>query len=151
MSIDGEPVLAVSDTARANQLVSDLLGDLESMGKYDELLAASDADARARYNDYEPAAKALLRIANKWSRTDLGGLPDPDLIEVVQHIKTGATFGAKAIELKQQIITEPDSRAEASMRENRDVFVGEALNAGAKLRPLAEKYQVQVYDIGGLE
>jgi len=149
--IEGEPVLSISDAAQANRVVSDLLADLEAMGKYDELLAASDADARARYNDYEPAAKALLRIANTWSRVDLGELPDPDLIDVVQHVKTGATFGAKAIELKQQTITEPDARAEAAMRENRDVFIGEALNAGAKLRPLAEKYQVQVYDVGGLE
>lgn len=149
--IEGEPILAVSDEARANEMISELLKDLEEMAKYDGLLAASPADARARYNDYEPAAKAMLRIANKWSRVDLGSLPDPDLIEVVQHVKTGATFGSKAVELRQQIIVEPDSRAEASMKENRDVFIGEALNAGAKLRPLAEKYLVETYDIGGLE
>lgn len=149
--INGDPILAVSKEARANQMVSELLDDLQTMAKFDELLAAGPADARARYNDYEPAAKALLRIANKWSRVDLGSLPDPDLIEVVQHVKTGATFGAKAVELRQQIITEPDDRAEAAMRENRNVFVGESLNAGAKLRPLAEKYQVRTYDMGGLE
>lgn len=149
--IDGAPILSTSETAQAHQLVDQLYRDILVLGQLDVLLAADQADARARYNDYEPAAVQLRKIAGRWSRVDLGDLPDPDIIEVVQHVKTGATFGAQALDLRYVLITEPDSRTETSMRENRGAFMSETLAAGAKLKPLAEKYQVDTAPAGGLE
>lgn len=140
--LDGEPVLATSDEARAHALVGEMYDDIMAMGVHDELLAISQPDARARYNDYEPAARDLRKIANRWVRVDLGSLPDPDLIEIVQHLKSGATSGAVALELRYQIITEPDDRAEAAMNDARAAFLSETVAAGAKLRPLAERYRV---------
>lgn len=146
--LDDEPVLIVSDEARAHALVGEMYDDIMAMGVHDELLAISQPDARARYNDYEPAARDLRKIANRWVRVDLGSLPDPDLIEIVQHLKSGATSGAVALELRYQIITEPDDRAEASMNDARAAFLSETVAAGAKLRPLAERYRVS---LGGEE
>jgi hypothetical protein len=37
------------------------------------------------------------------------------------------------------------------MNENRAAFMAETLNAGAKLRPLTEKYKVDTNYTGGLE
>jgi len=148
--IDGKPVAATSDQARAHNTVRDIYGDILRMGRLDELLVISQPDARARYNDYEPAARELRKISNRWSRVDLGELPDPDLIEIIQHVKSGATAGAAAIEIRYQIIIEPDTRAEAIMKENRGAFLAETLAAGAKLRPLAERYKVELVG-GGLE
>jgi len=146
--LDGEPVLVVSDEARAHALVGEMYDDIMAMGVHDELLAIPQPDARARYNDYEPAARDLRKIANRWVRVDLGSLPDPDLIEIVQHLKSGATSGAVALELRYQIITEPDGRAEAAMNDARAAFLSETLAAGAKLRPVAERYRVS---LGGEE
>jgi len=142
--LDDEPVLIVSDEARAHALVGEMYDDIMAMGVHDELLAISQPDARARYNDYEPAAKDLRKIANRWVRIDLGSLPDPDLIEIVQHLKSGATAGAVALDLRYQIITEPDTRAEAAMNDARAAFLSETVAAGAKLRPLAERYRVSL-------
>jgi len=142
--LDDEPVLIVSDEARANALVGEMYDDIMAMGVHDELLAISQPDARARYNDYEPAARDLRKIANRWVRVDLGSLPDPDLIEIVQHLKSGATAGAVALDLRYQIITEPDARAEAAMNDARAAFLSEVVAAGAKLRPLGERYRVSL-------
>jgi hypothetical protein len=46
--------------------------------------------------------------------------------------------------MRYQYITEPDDRLGASVNENRSVFIAETLAAGAKLRPLAERYRVTV-------
>jgi hypothetical protein len=142
--LDGEPVLVTSDEARAHALVGEIYDDIMAMGVHDELLAISQPDARARYNDYEPAARDLRKIANRWARVDFGSLPDPDLIEILQHLKSGATSGAIALELRYQIIAEPDYRAEAAMNDARATFLSETVAAGAKLRPLAERYRVSL-------
>lgn len=149
--LNGRPVLETSGNAKAHALVSDMYQDIIRMGRYDELLVIEQPDARARYNDYEPAARELRKVANRWARIDLGGLPDPDLIEIIQHLKAGATAGATAMELRYQTITEPDTRAEALMNEERGAYLAETVAAGAKLRPLAEKYGVDVNGGGGLE
>lgn len=146
--IDGKPMLATSQAAQAHDIVAALYADLVELGVHDELLGIEQADARSRYNSYEPAARALRGIANRWSRTDLGSLPDPDLIEVVQHVKTAATFGAEALDMRYQLITEPDDRLAAAVGENRSVFIAEALAAGAKLQPLAERYRVETVPAG---
>lgn len=151
LRIDGAPIWALSDEAKAHSVVKDLYKDISSMGKYDDLIAASQADARTKYNSYEPAARELRAVANKWARVNLGDLPDSDLIEVVQHVKTAATFGAEALDLRYYLITQPDSKTEAAMNENRAAFMAETLNAGAKLRPLTEKYKVDTNYTGGLE
>jgi len=149
--LDGRPVLETSSDAQAHTIVYDLYQDIMKMGKYDELLVIEQPDARARYNDYEPAARELRKVANRWARIDLGNLPDPDLIEIVQHIKAGATAGAAAVDLRYQIITEPDARAETIMNEERGAYLAETVAAGAKLRPLADKYGVDIDNGGGLE
>lgn len=149
--IDGRPQLATSREARAHEMVRDIYDDLLEMGVHDELLSMTQADARSRYNSYEPAARAMRVIANRWSRVDLGELPDPDLIEIVGHVKTAATFGAEALDLRYILITEPDDRTEAIVRENRAAFVAETLAAGAKLKPLAERYLVSITPPGGGE
>jgi hypothetical protein len=144
--LDGRPKLAVSADARSHDLVQELYKDLVSMTTADELIAYEQADARARYNAYQPAIDDLRSIANRWSRTDLGALPDPELIDVVQHVKVAATFGAEALRIRYGLITEPDVRAEQALAENRSAFVAETLAAGSTLRPLAERYRV---DVGG--
>lgn len=146
--LGGEPVLVTSSEAQAHELVGEMYDDIMEMRLHDNLLAISKPDARARYNDYEPAARALRRIANRWARVDLGKLPDPDLIEIVQHLKSGATSGAIAVDLKYQTITEPDDRAERALNEARSTFHSDTVAAGVKLRPLAERYRVA---LGGAE
>jgi hypothetical protein len=149
--IDGRPQLAVSPEARSHDLVSGLYQDLLTLAEADELIAYSQPDARARYNLYQPSVESLRSINNRWARVDLGSLPDPDLIEVVQHIKVAATFGAEALQLRYQLITEPDVRAEQSLAVNRSAFVAETLDAGAKLKPLAERYKVDTGSPGRSE
>ncbi len=147
--IDGRPVLNTSTEKRAHDIVQDLYSDVLAMSRADELLAKTDADARAHFNSYEPASKEIQQIANKWARADLGDLPDPALIEVVQHVKNAASIGSQALDLRLQSITEPDSRTTTAYQQYRSDFIAETLAGAAKLKPLAELYRVDILPGGG--
>ena len=147
--IDGQPVLNTSSQKQAHDTVQELYYDVLSMSRADELLAMTDADARAHYNSYEPASKEIQQIANKWSRMSLGDLPDPALIEVVQHVKNAASIGSQALDLRLQSITEPDSRTTTAYQQYRSDFIAETLAGAAKLKPLADTYRVDIMPGGG--
>lgn len=144
LELAGKPQLAISAPARAHDIVNALYADILQLRDADTLIGYEQADARARFNDYEPAIAELRSIANRWSRTDLGALPDPDLIDVVQGVKVAATFGAEALAIRFRIITEPDDRSTQALIENRTALYEATLASAAGLKPLAERYQVDV-------
>lgn len=142
--IDGKVYAANSREARAHRLVVDIFDDLEEMSRLDALLALGQSDAQASYAKYEPARDRLVAISAKWARVDLAELPDPDFIDVVNTVKTAGTFGAEAMEIRFELLTEPDQRAEEALVSNRATFTAAVLDAGARLMPLAERYMVNL-------
>lgn len=144
--IDGRPYLSASQEARSYRLAQTLYDDLRTMATYDELLDLPVPDARARYNQYEPAIQHLDELVAKWSRYDLGSLPDPDFIDVITNLKVGGTFGANALQLRFQLLTQPDVRSEQALAENRAAYISAVLEAGNALRTIAERYDVRLFD-----
>lgn len=142
--IDGVVYSASSRQARGNELVSEVYESLTTMSSYDQLLSLEQADGRARFSEFEPARDDLIAIATKWSRRDLGGLPDPDFIDIVTTLKVAATFGAEAVQIRFNLLTEPDQRAQQALFENRSTFTSGVLDAGARLAPLAQRYHVDL-------
>ena len=142
--LDGVVYSSVSAEARSHRLVGELFDELETMSEYDELLAMAAPDARARYGQFEPARRDLESIARHWSNYDLSTAPDPDFIEIIELVKVAATFGAQSLDTKFSLLTTPSQHGEQSLNETRLTFSSSVLEAAAKLRPLADKYLVEL-------
>lgn len=151
--VNGQVHPTTSDTAQAYRLAHELREDLEYVAQADQLLDAEQADARARFAEYEPTAEQLAEISKKWAKVadDPNSLPSPGFAEVAKHTANGAHWAAEAMVRKQQLIVEPDARGEADVASYRVTYAQEVLTAGPQLVAVAKLYGIVLTEEGPVE
>lgn len=139
--VDGRAQLATSKTARSAHLAQQMRTDLYDLVRYDDLLAASQEDARANVALYEPAAKQLNALMVRYSSV-AADVPDPAFAAPAAKIKSAAYWGLRAMQVKAELIDQDDAKKSADLESYRATYATEVLAAGEQLNQAAASLDI---------
>lgn len=142
--IDGKVYASTSETAKAYRLSQRILADLYRMSDLAALLDLPAADARARFDDYEPAQAELERMRDRYAAVGEAQLPSAQFAPVVDHMKAAAHYAAEAFDRKQKLLTESDVRLEQELGTIEAQMLADVTAAGAALTRAAGLYGFQL-------
>jgi hypothetical protein len=138
--------LATSATARAYVLSNELYADLKYIADADPMLAAEQADARARFAEYKPAAEKLAEMSKKWAKvaSEPENLPSPAFAEVAAKTANAAHWQSESMALKATLIVEADARGEQQLASYRATYYEQVLLSWELLQPAAKLYGIEL-------
>ena len=131
--VDGTVYLSTTTTARSARMADQMRSDLYALVGYDDLLAASQEDARAAIGSYDPAGSDIDALGSRYAAMTEEDLPDPAFAPVVEHIKSAAYWGGKALAVKRELIDQDDAKKSADLDSWRATYASEVLAAGEQL------------------
>lgn len=150
-SINGRAYFNFSTTARVYHLALKMRSDLYTLASYDSLLKDNQAEARAAYNQYGPAATKLEQISTYYANLAQHpkSLPSPQFAQIAQEISDAGYWGSKALSAKANDIVQPDAANEANIKSWAQTYSADVLTAGPQLVQLAALYQIPLAGAGG--
>lgn len=131
--VDGKVYVSTSSTARSAKLADQIRTDLYTLVAFDDLLAASQADARAAIGRYVPATVELDQMNARYAAMAAGDLPDPSFAGPIEKLKTAAYWGGKAMTVKRELIDQDDAKKSADLDSWRATYASEVLSGGEQL------------------
>lgn len=149
--IDGKVMSATSDAARAYELSTMMLDDLEVLSDIDELVATDPAQAQARFREFPQQQAAAEEIANRWSRVDAAALPAGELVVAVENMKVAGFAAAKAVEAREAMIGTNNAKLAADVATLRSTYIDAALSVMPAIADTEARFGFTVLPPGGPE
>lgn len=147
--LDGRPILSSSEEARAIRDFEALEADLRTLAVLDDLIRLGQTDARARFDEYEPAISNAGAISRRWAGREITSFTDPALAEVAAHLKTAGEYGRLALEAKLENLRQVDALREEQILSYRQTLLQETFAALPLLRDFAAAYSITFIDDDG--
>jgi len=139
--LGGKVYAATSKTAQVWIFSHQLLRDFDKLAAYDKLLGYSQVDAQAHFSEYQPAQTDLQNLVNELGAINLGQLPDPGLITVVNDLKSAANYGADGLGAKYQLLqVTTDAQLTAQVESDRGTMDSMTISAWQALTPVTQRY-----------
>lgn len=135
--VDDQVLLENSKEAKSARFAEEIYEDLRTLAEYDDLLAASLADARANVSLYPAAEKEIIELNSKYAEYTVEDLPDPAFAPVVDNMKNASFWAAQAISSKEKLIEAEDARAQSDLQTQRASFVELWVQAGSGLETIS--------------
>lgn len=142
VEVDGKIFLRGSPQAQRYELAKELAENVSLYLEADELLGLDAAALQARVRELEPMGVLLQAQSDRWTLYDLAKTPDDGLVPLVENSKAAAFFGAKAIEIKGNMVGVSDERLAAELDALRLRFIEQGTVLAAGLEVLAQEWGV---------
>ncbi len=139
-TLNGRILPMYSTEAQVMAQSESLASDISRISELDGLLGLDTPAARARFGDFEPAAKELEAISVRWAESVPEDFADASLAPVAAAVSSAANFEAVAMQKKRDLLTTDDSRLAEEVSLYRQSARQSLVSAGPKLQQVAKSY-----------